>query len=90
LKVPAAETGKTVDYGRVNVRFDDGSGVRTLGYVKVAQNCAQEGGWYYDVDPVAQVPQRILTCPMTCEALRLADTGSVKIELGCRTKVVVR
>jgi hypothetical protein len=87
LKIPKAEPGKRLDYGQVNVRFNGGSGETTLGYVVDAQHCTQDGGWYYDTNPAERAPQRILTCPVSCDAFQRADLGSVKIELGCRTVV---
>jgi hypothetical protein len=90
LLVPQPEAGKTLDFGQVNVKFDDGTGAKTLGYVKAEENCDANGGWYYDVDPAAGAPARILTCPTTCDAFQKTDMGSVKIELGCETRVVVK
>jgi len=90
LKVPAPGSGKKLDYGQVNVQFNDGSGDKTLGYVFDVEHCTQDGGWYYETDPAKQAPQHILTCPATCEAFQRTDLGSVKIELGCQTKVVVK
>ena len=90
LLVPQPEAGKTLDFGQVNVKFDDGGGAKTLGYVTAEKNCDAAGGWYYDVDPAVGAPQRILTCPTTCDAFQKTDMGSVKIELGCETRVVVK
>ncbi len=91
LAVPQAEAGKTVDFGKVNVTFDNGSGPTDLGYVETAANCnATAGGWYYDVDPSAGTPKRIQTCPTTCAAFEKTDMGSVQIKLGCVTHDVVK
>lgn len=84
LAIPAPEAGKTLDYDKVNVNF---SGDPTLAKVDNAAACdAKKGGWYYDADP----PTRIMTCPVTCDAFKSTDMGSVKIELGCKTRVVVK
>jgi hypothetical protein len=92
LLVPQADAGKTVDYMKVNVTFDNGSGASDLGYVKEAKNCdAKQGGWYYDVpDPTTAMPKRILTCPKTCSDFQKTDMGSVQIKLGCVTHSVVK
>ena len=91
LQVPQAEAGKTVDYLKVNVAFDNGSGPTDLGYVESAANCdATAGGWYYDVEPSAGTPKRIQTCPATCSAFQKTDMGSVQIKLGCVTHDVVK
>jgi Mg-chelatase subunit ChlD len=89
LLVPQAEAGKTVDYLKVNVAYDNGSGPTDLGYVETAANCdATAGGWYYDVEPSAG--KRIQTCPATCTAFQKTDMGSVQIKLGCVTHDVVK
>lgn len=94
LAVPQAEAGKRVDYDRVNVVFDDGTGPVTLGYARDAAGCdpdATRGGWYFDTDPETEgQPRRILACPATCERFRQAAAGSVQIELGCQRRDVVK
>ena len=46
------------------------------------------GGWYYDVDPTTGgKPASIVTCPATCDRLRMDATGRVDVVLGCRTIV---
>ncbi len=91
LLVPQPAAGKTLDFGQVNVTFDNGSGPTDLGYVESAANCdATIGGWYYDVDPAAGTPKRIETCPATCTAFQKTDMGSVQIKLGCVTRDVVK
>lgn len=92
LLVPQAEVGKTLDYGTVNVVFDDGSGSSLLGYVGSAAACdTGKGGWYFDKDPdQGQTPERILVCPDTCAKFRAIDMGSVQIKLGCVRHDVVK
>jgi hypothetical protein len=88
LAVPEAEPGKLLDYSRVNVTFDDGSGpTDLLGWDDVS-GCGPEGGWYYDVKPAAGLPKRIVACPTTCTAFQKTDKGSVRIKLGCDTHKV--
>lgn len=90
LAIPAPAAGKTLDYGLVNVQFDDGTGPQTLGNVASEADCGTGKRWYYDVDPKAGTPTRILTCPAACDAFQKTDMGSVKIVLGCETEVVVK
>jgi hypothetical protein len=92
LLVPEAQAGKTVDYDKVNVVFDAGSGATTLGYVGSAAGCATEKeGWYFDKNPdQAETPERILVCPDTCAKFRQVDMGSVQIKLGCVRRDVVK
>ena len=54
-----------------------------------AQACDDtRGGWYYDVDPTGRRPSppSIVTCPATCDQLKMDQTGQVDIVLGCRTR----
>jgi hypothetical protein len=92
LLVPQAEAGKTVDYDKVNVVFDDGAGSSTLGYVGSAAACeAEKQGWYFDKNPdEGETPERILVCPDTCTNFRQVDMGSVQIKLGCERRDVVK
>jgi hypothetical protein len=90
LAIPKPAAGEKLDYNLVNVSFDDGSGAKTLGNVKSEADCGNEARWYYDVDPAVGAPTRILTCPAACDAFQKTDMGSVKIVLGCETKVVVK
>jgi hypothetical protein len=90
LAIPKPEAGKTLDFGLVNVQFNDGSGAVTLGNVASVADCGTGKRWYYDVDPKAGTPTRILTCPAACDAFQKTDMGSVKIVLGCETQVVVK
>ncbi len=95
LAVPEAAAGKPVDYGRVNVKFTNRSGVaEDLLNVADAAHCADAAngrGWYYDVsDPSVEEPSRISVCPGPCRDFQATDTGSVQIVLGCRTRAVVK
>jgi hypothetical protein len=90
LAIPKPGAGMTLDFGQVNVQFDDGTGPKTLGNVKSEADCGNGVRWYYDVDPAAGTPTRILTCPAACDAFQKTDMGSVKIVLGCETQVVVK
>ena len=90
LLVPQPEAGKTLDFGQVNVSFDDGTGAKTLDNVADATGCAKDPmSWFYDVDPAQGTPTKISTCPATCTAFQKTDMGSVQIELGCKTRQVV-
>jgi hypothetical protein len=90
LAVPEAEAGKTVDFGKVNVSFDDGTGATDLLNWPDAAGCDADGGWYYNVDPAQAAPTRIIACPTTCTAFQQTDMGSVQIKLGCATRTVVK
>lgn len=90
LAVPEAEAGKALDYGQVNVSFDGGSGASDLLSWPDVSGCGAEGGWYYDVNPAAGTPKRIIACPTTCTAFQKTDMGSVQIKLGCKTRMVVK
>jgi hypothetical protein len=69
----------------VNLSFDSGTGATFVPNVGSASACDPvTGGWYYD-NPAA--PQRIVTCPATCDRFRLSASVRVNIILGCATIV---
>jgi hypothetical protein len=78
-----------VDFGRVNLRFRGAGGERDILYVAEAGRCHPvDGGWYYDVDPAAGTPTRVITCPATCAALKGDAQGRIDLRFGCKTKVI--
>lgn len=91
FQIPQPASGvDTLDYGRVNVQFTNGSQKSVVYYVKSAAGCdATTGGWYYDVDPDSgSAPTKIIACPTSCTAFEGAANGaSVGIALGCTTVV---
>jgi hypothetical protein len=82
-EIPTPPEGQVFDKGRVNVDYDDGFGLQTIGYVDSASECAGVGnGWYYDdVD----APTAILMCPQTCGRFKAADEASIELRFGCAT-----
>jgi len=87
--IPEPTSGGTLDYGQVNVAFTNGTKKSVVYYVKNAAGCdGSTGGWYYDVDPSAGTPTKIVACPTTCSTFEAAPEGaSVGIALGCGTIV---
>ena len=87
FQIPASTTGEALDYGKVNVQLSNGAQKTVIYYVKNAAACdASTGGWYYDIDPSAGVPTKIIACPTTCDTFQAAPSGaSVGIALGCQT-----
>jgi hypothetical protein len=75
-----------IDFGKVNVDFDDGMGnVQTIGKVETPADCANVAdGWYYD-DP--QMPAKILVCPQTCTKIQGVPTAKMNIKFGCETVI---
>jgi hypothetical protein len=90
FKLPAATGAGGLDLTRVNVRYTAGDGqAGTISNVAALASCdPARGGWYYDADPAAGGrPTKIVTCPATCDKLRMDERGRVDIVLGCRTIV---
>jgi hypothetical protein len=87
FKVPPSEDGEALDYGLVNVTSSNGDDSVRLGYMGKPTDCDEEGGWYYDVNPSAGVPSRIVLCPASCDGLQGAAQNSLRIEVGCATVV---
>ena len=81
--IPPPPDGKIFDKGRVNVDYDDGFGLQTIGYVEDPSGCASvANGWYYD-DPI--LPTQILMCPQTCARFDVLQQASIEIRFGCTT-----
>jgi len=88
--VPQPEPPEMIAYDAVNVlHTPEGSDVPvTIGYVGSAAACdPEDGGWYYDVDPMDGTPSKILICPATCTVFGAG--GTVEIQVGCETVVAV-
>jgi uncharacterized protein YegL len=86
-QIPEPTSGGTLDYGQVNVALTNGDQKSVVYYVKNQAACDPlSGGWYYDVEPSAGTPTKIIACPITCTAFEAAPNGaSVGIALGCAT-----
>ena len=83
-QIPPA-TGTGVDFSKVNVQFTGGTGSSaTIGHTGSSTAC-DKGGWYYDVDPSAGTPTKIIACPSTCTSFNADTSGHVDIVLGCAT-----
>jgi len=81
--IPAPPSGFVFDKGRVNVDYDDGFGLQTIGFVESVADCAgTSNGWYYDD---AASPTQILMCPQTCGRFDLLEEASIEIRFGCTT-----
>ncbi len=85
-QIPTDGAG-AIDYGRVNVHFEDSAGQDDIPYSATAARCdPTRGGWYYDVDPATAAPHRIIACDATCD--RFKQGGKVELRFGCRTLVI--
>lgn len=81
--IPAPPDGLIFEKGKVNVDYDDGLGLQTVGWVASVGECASvDNGWYYDDD---DDPQRILMCPQTCARFQTLQDASIEIRFGCTT-----
>lgn len=87
FQIPPPETGKPLDYFKVNVQFTPKAGedAETIPYLDGASECGEEGGWYYESDPASDRPRSIKTCEATCDRFTNSVTGNVAIEVGCKT-----
>lgn len=88
LKLPEAKGGAPLDYGLVNVAYQDSScTLSTIYNVPNPTSCdAQLGGWYYD-DPSA--PSSIELCGASCDRVS-APGGRLAFTVGCETEVLVK
>lgn len=88
LQVPAAPSGQTLRYDRVNIELTAGTDTRNLLYVESEAGCSSaELGWFYDVDPATgATPTTIRICPDSCTELQaLGSEATLDIRLGCAT-----
>lgn len=88
LTLPAPAGAEALDYGRVNVAYQDSScSLSTIYNVPGAAGCDEvAGGWYYD-DPVA--PSSVKLCKASCDMVS-APGGRLAFTVGCETKVLVK
>ncbi|MEM6990267.1 MAG: hypothetical protein AAF721_07215 [Myxococcota bacterium] len=81
--IPEPPVGFTFDPEQINVEYDEGMGLETIGYVPSAADCAAAGaGWHYDDEAN---PTEIIMCPFTCERFDSADNATIEIKFGCAT-----
>lgn len=79
------------DYFKVNVKVTLSSGTTVIPYVGKLAGCdPTSGGWYYDIDPAAGTPTKIIMCPATCSTFKATTGGKIQIEVGCKTVSVVK
>jgi hypothetical protein len=84
FSIPRPTQG-SVDFEKVNVQVKSPAGVQDLKYVDGADHCdPASGGWYYDVNPAAGTPARVLLCPTTCTSVKTATGVSVDLRFGCK------
>lgn len=88
LKLPEPTGGNALDYGLVNVAYQDSSCALTTIYnVPSDTSCDDvEGGWYYD-DPAA--PSSVKLCGASCDRVS-APGGRLAFTVGCETEVLVK
>lgn len=80
--IPEPPAGEVFQQDEVNVDYDDGFGLQTIGHVETPADCASVGnGWYYD----AALPTKILMCPQTCQRFGVLSNASIEIRFGCAT-----
>ncbi len=88
--IPKPPPGEQLNYNQVNVEFTNGQGgTTTIPFVGSAASCdAQNGGWYYDTDPLVSPPTKISLCPTSCGMVEADPAGAVDYKLGCGTVTV--
>jgi hypothetical protein len=78
--IPAAPTGQTIDYTKVNVQVTTKG---TASTIKQSQDCSDPAGWKYDD---ANKPTKIELCTNSCGTIKADAYSSVGVVLGCATE----
>ncbi len=80
--------GNSPAFDQVNVIYSARGDQTYLYYWPSEAACDPDtGGWYYDVDPTAGIPTKIIACPASCTEFQGAADAKVSIRLGCATVV---
>jgi hypothetical protein len=84
--IPASKAG-SLDFAKVNLHAKLPTGEADVPYVGRMDRCQTSGGgWYYDVEPSAGTPSRVIACPGTCQAFKSAvGQAQVSLTFGCKT-----
>lgn len=86
LPVPASGTP---DYEQVNVQFTNGATSKIVPGTSGLGACdPMLGGWYYDIDPKAGIPTRVVLCPKSCDVVKADASGQIDIVQGCATVIL--
>lgn len=88
LKIPAPTGSGELNYGLVNVAYQDSNcTLSTIYNVPSVASCdAMSGGWYYD-NPAA--PSSVNLCGASCDRVS-APGGRLAFTVGCQTKTIVK
>lgn len=88
LQLPKPTGGTALDYGLVNVAYQDSScALSTIYNVAGEASCdVTAGGWYYD-DPSA--PSSVKLCGASCDVVS-APGGRLAFTVGCETEHLVK
>jgi hypothetical protein len=86
--IPPPQSG-SIDFGKVNLHFKGVNSEQDVLYVAKADRCdPTRGGWYYDVDPMAGTPQKVVVCDATCRLFKADPRARVVLGFGCKTRVI--
>jgi hypothetical protein len=80
----ASNADKGIDYTTTTVLVTVGANGTPVPVARVesAAMCDPTGGWYYDRSPPA-MPSQVTLCPQTCDLLKRADEGRVRVFASC-------
>jgi hypothetical protein len=85
MGLPTPPGGLALAYDKVNITYASPSCEPTYySYVESADDCTDEGGWYYDD---ADAPENIELCPSSCDQVSVPG-GKLVFTVGCETRTV--
>lgn len=80
--LPERNQGQTFSPTLVVAKRVDSSGTSSLDRVASAEQCDDQGGWYFDSN---LNPTKILACESSCQAMQNTDGGGIEITFGCES-----
>jgi von Willebrand factor type A domain len=85
FQIPKPTSGSTLDIHQVNVELtSDTTPASELYYVTPNGCTGASDEWHYDAEPN---PTKLVACPNTCSALKMATNAQVSVKLGCMQHV---
>ncbi|HTQ03147.1 MAG TPA: VWA domain-containing protein, partial [Polyangiaceae bacterium] len=85
FQLPKPTSGSTLDIHQVNVELQTATMMTSELYYVTPTGCTGASDeWHYDQEPN---PTKLVACPNTCDALKMAQNAQVSVKLGCMAHI---